>query len=459
MERREKLLAALGILFAAGFMVRFFPLNLGYHYWDQAVYLQHAEIILGGPANYTELDFRPPLISILIAPLYAVFGVAGAHFTVALLSALIIPATYFLGRTLLGREEGVLSALGVASSPLLIEWSRDVMVDPVLPLFWVATAYLVARSSEKWRFASVAGVATAAAVLTKFTSLVLVPASLLVMGMRHLETDLLSAAEEVLQERRIHLYLTGFAAGMTPYLVWSRLRYGGFFHTFSEALRLSGFTDPFLTYLRGFPEIIAPLFLLGVVGLYQDSRSVEKYKIPAVYGFSLLGALQFLIGNRELRFLTPVVPFIAVLGSAGIYSFREKAGRLFWPAVILFTAVSLAPFASDIVDDYRGDPFIEERAYSTAYRASIWLKENTQRDAVVYSDNSWPILGYYSDREIVVIPYGGPREPEDVFDRSGYMYHSYSAYHAGEVGEYINSTGDFSVVKRFDGATIYRYGG
>src|SRR5260370_9286716 len=57
------------LLIAAAFVLRLWPLSRT-HFWDETVYLQNAEVICCGKANYSELDSRPPLLSLIFASVF-----------------------------------------------------------------------------------------------------------------------------------------------------------------------------------------------------------------------------------------------------------------------------------------------------------------------------------------------------------------------------------------------------
>src|SRR6202012_2267379 len=65
------LISSLLLLFAAASAVRVWGLSY-VHYWDEMVYLQNAKVICCGKANYSELGFRPPLLSLLFAATFLI---------------------------------------------------------------------------------------------------------------------------------------------------------------------------------------------------------------------------------------------------------------------------------------------------------------------------------------------------------------------------------------------------
>src|ERR1041385_7650304 len=76
------------LLVAAAFIVRLWPV-WKVHFWDEAVYLQNAEVICCGKLNYSELDSRPPLLSLLFAGAFKLWHSAyAASILTAALNAL-----------------------------------------------------------------------------------------------------------------------------------------------------------------------------------------------------------------------------------------------------------------------------------------------------------------------------------------------------------------------------------
>ncbi len=62
-KKTASFLIILFILIIA-FFLRLLPIRIA-HFWDETVYLQHAEIFFSGRTNFDdELSFRPPLLSI-----------------------------------------------------------------------------------------------------------------------------------------------------------------------------------------------------------------------------------------------------------------------------------------------------------------------------------------------------------------------------------------------------------
>src|ERR1017187_8974237 len=129
------------VLVAAGFVLRVWGLTR-MHTWDENVYLQHAEIICCGKTNYSELDRRPPLLSLLFAGVFLVWNSSyAAAIVTALLNALGAVWTYLSGRMIGGRAAAAIAALLFGFAPFFVNEGHSLLTDaPALSLialsFW-----------------------------------------------------------------------------------------------------------------------------------------------------------------------------------------------------------------------------------------------------------------------------------------------------------------------------------
>jgi asparagine N-glycosylation enzyme membrane subunit Stt3 len=116
--RSESLL--LFLLVAAAFLVRIWGISKD-HFWDEMVYLQNAQVICCGKINYSELDFRPPLISLIWAGVFLLWHhIYAACIVTAFLNALGPVFLYLAGRMSVGRLPAAIAALLLAFSPFFV---------------------------------------------------------------------------------------------------------------------------------------------------------------------------------------------------------------------------------------------------------------------------------------------------------------------------------------------------
>ena len=441
MDRRKILLTALALIFIAGFLLRFFPVRGGYHYWDETVYLQHAEILSGeSPDNYNEFDFRPPLFSLILAGVFLISSsLISAHLAVAGLSSLVIVLVYIIGQELYSRETGIIAAAVYAASPMAIILSHDILVDPILPIFWLLTAFSLVKAlkSEKRIYFLLTGLMASLAVLMKFTSLVVVPAvavTVLIYRFKDKWNDrerVIEGIKDFMSDRSNWLMVLGFILGFTPYLLWSFLEFGSPIHVFIEAWDKSGARDAFLTYLKGWNSyILIPLYL-GIPLFFRkmDLSKMENY-LPVIFFLSLYVPLQFLVGNKETRFIMPILPFMVLIVAEGLRKLRS--GEIFQniklsKSVFAFLIISsLIMLPTSIPERNVFVQGLETQWEAPVMDAGNWLNENTEEEAVVYTNYQYPALGYYSKRDIVWFREYVPIDDVigEEIQEPGYLYYS-----------------------------------
>src|ERR1017187_9048160 len=104
------------LLVAAAFVLRLWGLSK-MHFWDEASYLQNAEVICCGKTNFSELDFRAPLLSLIFAAVFLLWhNIYAADIVTALLNALGPALLYVSGRMVVGRMPAAIGSLLLAVS-------------------------------------------------------------------------------------------------------------------------------------------------------------------------------------------------------------------------------------------------------------------------------------------------------------------------------------------------------
>jgi len=334
MDRRENLLAAIGVILVAGFY---------------SVCSRSEEVITTGmrrfifnmprfltgesPDVYNEFEFRPPLFfSLILAGSFLISSsLLSAHLTVAGLSSLAIILVYIVGKELYSRQTAIIAAAIYATSPLGIILSHDILVDPILPIFWLLTAFSLIKAlrTDKRTYFVLTGLTAALAVLMKFTSLVIIPAVALVVSFSYFkETDfdinsILNKIKGFVVSDRNWLMASGFFIGILPYLLWSYMEFGSALHVFMTGWAKSGARDAFMTYINGWNKYILAPFYVGVFSIFPESRSEKDGKLSANYllHFYVSTATVF-VANKETRFLMPAIPFIVLMAAEGLRKLR-----------------------------------------------------------------------------------------------------------------------------------------
>ena len=417
------------LLIVAAFILRVWALSR-MHFWDEAVYLQNAEVICCGKANYSELGRRPPLLSLIFAGVFLLWHhVYAACIATALLNALGPALLYFSGRMIAGRIPAAIASLLLAFSPFFVGvfpegfasdgTGNSLLSDsPALTLillaFWLLLRAL--RKQTDLRFAS-AGFVLALAVLMRF-------ASLSSVGMLAL---LVLAADR--RWRAALACVAGFVAGIGPYLWWSRFRYGGFLTTFRSGWDHRGIPEESpLFYLRNFANMFSWITVAGLA-LWISLRAWESWKQKGgehrvspgertvgkgsrrFEAFLLLwaGTVLFFFSalqHKEPRYIMPIAPPLFLLAGIGLTVLlrgRQRAvrvaGTILLVGALAYTFLPIRErFESPLVDD----------EVSEEMRASDFLTHSVPPDTVLYANFNYPVFAYYTNLRVQRVTGTGP---------------------------------------------------
>ncbi|RLI99940.1 MAG: hypothetical protein DRP03_02250 [Candidatus Aenigmatarchaeota archaeon] len=467
------------LLFLISFFVRFFPVNLGSHYWDEAVYLQHAEIFSGQRSmeKFNEFDIRPPLLPLMISLSYIVsHSIISAHFVVSILSALGIIVIFFLAKEIFDEETAVFSSLLYALIPLNITLSHDILVDSFLPTFWAASALFVIKSAKTGErlHKVLAGIFIGFSILTKFTSLLLVFLPLFVF--------FFSKEKRERTERKFFTYFISSIKEMTlivcsailvvlPYLVWVAILFGNPLYTFINAFLVVNLDIPtsFTILYTQFNKIFPVLFLFGLFLFILNAvleRKIDRF-VASIGLFSLIFFVTIhFVTHKEIRFLLPIIPFLTIISVngfiRGIVGRSKKATKLIFLIFFLIIVLGIISTNPKLKLLTNGNFFINPT--STAYNAALWLQKNTLPDTIIYTNTQYPVLAYYSNRTIIVLPFWRSFQNNitEVMNRKGYYtLFSETARSREPTIDFVKSDKRFTLINKFgngrDEVFIYEY--
>lgn len=415
------------LLCVAAFLVRVWGMSR-FHYWDEMVYLQNAQVICCGKTNYSELDFRPPLLSVMLAGVFLVWhSIYAACIATALLNALGPAFLYLAGRRAVGRLPAAIAALLLAFSPFFVGIFPDGFVSddtgnsllsdsPALTLvllaFWLLLRALERQTISRFAWA---GLALASTILMRFGSLP--SAGILLL--------LPLAAKQ--RGKALTCCGLGIFLGLAPYLLWSRLHFGGFFYTLSAGW--AGVVDQpesFFFYLRNAAVIFTPVALLGLVlaapsSLWRLVRGPSQLRTPAPLASSrsatFLQAFLWLwlvadflffsaMPHKEPRYLLPLVPPFLLLAGSGLALLSALPGKVLRPAGALLLAALLV-FTFLPLRLRFSNPFID-RGEPQELLASQFLQSTVPPGTGLYMNFNFPAFAFYTNFPIHELPAVGP---------------------------------------------------
>jgi 4-amino-4-deoxy-L-arabinose transferase-like glycosyltransferase len=467
------------LLVAAAFLVRIWGISKA-HFWDEMVYLQNAQVICCGKINYSELDYRPPLLSLIYAGVFLLWRhIYAACIVTAFLNALGPIFLYLAGRLSVGRLPAAIAALLLAFSPFFVgifpygfasdDTGNSLLTDsPALTLvllaFWLLLRALDRETIPRFAWA---GLTLALAILMRFGSLPSVGMLLL----------LPLAAKQ--RGKAVMACGAGFLVGLAPYLLWSRLRFGAFFFTLHAGwTNVEGPKESIFFYLRSAAAIFTPVAILGlaVIALSWLCRPFDtipsRPRSPAAFpsNHSLLVSQAFLwlwfltdfvffsaMPHKEPRYLLTLVPPFLLLAGSGLALLCTVPRRPFRTAGALLVAALLA-FTFLPLRERFSRPFIDPGAPEEML-ASQFLQASLPPGTILYMNFNYPAFAFYTSYRIHELPAVGPALYSDIeqIPPGGVLivYRKSDEVWEPDI-EWVNANSKFQRMRDFSTFAIYR---
>ncbi len=421
-------------LFLFSFRLMLFPFEAS-HYWDESVYLQHAEIFSDGRTNYSELDSRPPFLSFLISLGYVVWhNMYMAQIVVALINTLGVIALYFLTKRLVNWQAGMISSIAFSTSPFVMEHTHYILTDvPSFSLLITSILFFykaIDTAEKRGYYMLVSGLVFGLSILTRFTSLFFF---LFFMTVFYIHRDRFIQkpvqnrtsnefrflSDESYRTGRIIAakFLFGMLISLLPYFIFAQMNYGFFLFPLIKAQLIiaASSPEPFFYYVHHFLNIFGVPVTIGLflgtisllTALIKKVKKNEKIESPKKdLVLLLLFFFAFFIyfsimSHKEERYLMPIFFAAYILSGYGLMSlisFFSKSRRAttfcsFVIILLIFAANSSAlseHFKKSIINDAKTETIL----------VSEFLRMEVQNNARVYSALNYPVIAYYSGKDV-----------------------------------------------------------
>lgn len=304
-----------------------------------------------GDASLIPLGYSQTPEPHTMAPIYApglplmmagalVFGSCGPFLVVPMCAAAAVWLTFLLGRRTAGPWAGVLAALFVATSPIVLFQSLTPMSDIPSAAFWTGAAVAVLGSSR--RSTLVSGLCAGAGLLVRPN----LPILTLVL-LAHL------ALTSRGRERWIRMVL--FSAGVAPAVLFIAVLYTGWhggptnsgFGGASEIFSLGKIVPNLTRYPVWLWQSQSPFVLLALVPLlpwFKSGTNGAAVRLCAALFLATLCSYLVYFNFEEwwyLRFLLPAIPAVLVLLSAGLLGIGRRLARPWGHVAVTAVAILL----------------------------------------------------------------------------------------------------------------------
>jgi hypothetical protein len=468
---RRYSLIVLVVIFFVAFYLRAFPLTYS-HLWDESVYLQDAKVISEGRTNYSELIYRPPLLSVFFAAGFLLWdNVYVANVVEGFLTFLLVLFGYLFVRSVWNEASAIAVAVLFALSPYIVDRSHELMTDaPAISLMMGSLFFFSKRNKTSLFFS---GALFAMSILTRFTSMFLaVYFALFILVFR-------KSVKECL------FFFMGAVLCILPYLAWAKINYGDSLFPIVYArwvIMMSPYVPP-STFFYGLGEIFPWVVLIGLllwVVMFTAAASKHVFRggklrerlaglddsFKHEFVLSLWGTLFFLymltITHKETRYLLPLAIPALILSVAGFFHlYRMLRGRsIYGGAAVVVLFISLSAYDFYPLWERLDAPLVDD-AISDTVAVAQYIKDNSREKDTIYAITNFPVLAFYSSRKTVSLLDVGTdlkAGQELMKDEGFYVYFNEDA--EKDVlfrKDFLDKTASFREINQFGDLLLYRY--
>jgi len=453
---------------------------------DEGFYAAVAQKMLDGGIPYRDaFDDKPPIVFAWYALSFLMFGehVWAPRLLVSLLLSATTLLVYLQGRLLFGGQAGLVAALAFALSIGLAVFETNANTEYFMLLPLVGSVYLftLAERNLDVRLYALSGFLLGFAILTKETSVFVLPLLMLVAANRmRLESGWSGATVRGLFKPIGGLVIGCGAAGILtilPFVVTGTfdemfnalvvytLDYVGVV-SWSDRLVAVGKMPPYLFWLAG------PWTVLSAVAIFRLARSRDSEHSLLLIGWviaTLIGIV--VVGRFFVHYYVALLPVLALLLPVGLRAMRAASPGARW-AIAVAIAISLIPTLAVSANIYL-QPDADARhtaKYAGDERAvwetesdelGAWLAARTSPDDYIYNFGFQSEIYFYADRQsptrfLFDLPFRAGDQyvaealdelnanpPLYVIDSASYEEASELNYYSEDIGRWINAYYDY----------------
>ena len=349
-----------------------------------------------GPQPHTIVPTYAPGLPLIMASTTFIAGAGGPFLVVPLCAALVVWLTFQLGRRTGGLPAGVLAAIFVTTSPVVVFQALWPMSDIPAAALW--TGATIAALGDSRRTALASGLWAAAGLLVR-PNLPVLPLVLLA----HL------AFSSRGRERWIRVAL--FCAAVAPAAVgiaalntaWYGAPWNSGYGAGAELYSVGNIVPNLARYPVWLWQTQSPLVLLALIPFlprFRTDADARAVRLCAAVVLATLGSYLVYSPFEEwwyLRFLLPAIPAVLVLMSTGLVAIGHRLPRA-WGRVAVI-AVALLLLAHTMRFNVAHGMFGTVRETEERYaEIGTYVHEALPRNAVILSIQHSGSVRFYSGR-------------------------------------------------------------
>ena len=446
------------LILLLAFVLRLIPIKT-YHWWDETVYLQQAEVLFSGRTNYDEFSFRPPLLSILFFLIFFIkHSVVSASILTAVMGTITSVFIFLIGKKLYNAETGIIAGLIIAFTPFIVKSSNFLLTDVPAITLTAISFYLFLLNNKKLAI-FFSGVFFSLAVLMKFTAVL--------MGLVFLVYFFVRKSTWKQKINEIVIFAIGSLIIIMPYLIWAQINLGSFLTPFIKGQSMVGDTnEPKLFYFYNFVNAFGIITIIGLALwiifslINLSNKKTINLRTNFILVFWIVLFLIYLtkVPHKELRYIFPIAIPVILLASNGISLLINKVKKqykiLIWLIFIgyLIFLISNTYALENITNGRFVDNFIGDEM-----KIADYLNE-TNYSGIIYTNTRWPVFAYYTNLKIkLLMPWNEKfyDSYSNVMNESGILIGIFDEKHPQPA--WLNKNSHFKYAKEIGEFFIYRY--
>lgn len=464
---KDKLLYIILFLALIGFLISYTSQKVALR-WDEAVYLSNAENLISKLPYYFEEHRSPLLASILYFGSFMLNLENFAKIFMALSFSLSILLIYLVSKESFNKNIGLISAVLLTFNFYYINASKIIMVDiPTISLSLLAFYFLIiAIKRQKERLLYISGFCIGLSILMWYPSLGLLPIYFVYYLLKKIK---------IKQLLKVGL---GLVLVLFPYFLLVYIKYGNPISAMIKQLFIVNKSpESYLNldyYLVSSFIITGPAVLAGIVFylIYILGEAIGNLKLrdlPLGVWFILFFIFMTFINHKEIRYITLATPPLFILAAKGYSNLKNSLNlNWFWYSfiVLFFILVSflnIELFSGQVSQKENNVLLYEEQILMARSLNSIpvanYIAINMPNEYVIYSNNLYPVLAYYSKRKTIAFwPWdeGFYKSFPQNMPEDGWLV-NYNDVDKHPTIAFLNEDSHFKKIKEFTNITLYEY--
>jgi hypothetical protein len=352
-----------------------------------------------GPRPHTIVPTYAPGLPLIMAATTFIAGACGPFLVVPLCAALVVWLTFRLGRRTGGVPAGLLSAIFVATSPVVVFQTIWPMSDIPAAALW--TGATLAALGDRRRGALASGLCAAVGLLVR-PNLPIVPVVLLA----HLAFSWRG------RERWIRVAL--FCAAVAPAAIgiaalnaaWYGAPWNSGYGAAAELYSIANIVPNLARYPVWLSQTQSPLVLLALIPFlprFRANADARAVRLCAALFLATLGCYLVYSPFEEwwyLRFLLPAIPALLVLMSTGMVALARRLPQPWGGVKVAAVALLLLTFTMRFNQSHGmfGPLKDVEGRYADV---GVYIHEALPPNAIVFSVQQSGSVRYYGGRMTV----------------------------------------------------------